>query len=370
MGDLLSSSVQTFFPDTSDPYLVFIVRCQIVTETISMPLNLLLPPKKLTKGCISDKAIVILTYLLLIFGFIFSICQGLLENFALSNCANLINTYFEFIFYIGHRTLLLLIFLNRLFLVFSGSAYSYPMFLYYALLVLIIICGILSFISHSFNLAIMKVSSGWPLWNDDDNVCAWQFGPLVTHVTRPIDYALNVIILFLFLFKLAKLHYFIQKIREIERKTTYGSETNPTTSPGTDHEVSIATPTEHTSNTSPGAKKRRRRREHTDLEIVARRMSYLTFVAIISSVIVTGGYLGYSVRIISALWPFDLIVNSFCCVLMFKWTNFMIKPCFGNKCDRCCCVKCLSCCECVVVGCCEETDDQTKQSNQKHKDTI
>eukprot|EP01083_Nonionella_stella_P131290 398768_1 len=182
MGDLLSSSVQTFFPDTSDPYLVFIVRCKIVTETISVPINLLLlivfhrlylkhkakassqsksPRKKPKEGCISDTIIVILTYLLLIFGFIFSICQGLLENFALSNCANLVNTYLEFVFYIGHRTLLLLIFVNRLFLVFSGSAYSYPMFLYYILLVLIIACGILSFISHSFNLAIMKVSSGW-----------------------------------------------------------------------------------------------------------------------------------------------------------------------------------------------------------------
>eukprot|EP01084_Bolivina_argentea_P043212 79617_1 len=146
MGNWLNSSVQTFFPDTTDPYLVLIVRCKIVTETMSIPLNLLLLilfhilyQKNKTKlsrhrtkhssnnGCISNNTTVILTYLLLIFGFIFSILQGLLENFALPNCADIINTYFEFFFYIGHRTILLLIYLNRLFVVFADSAVGYPM---------------------------------------------------------------------------------------------------------------------------------------------------------------------------------------------------------------------------------------------------
>eukprot|EP01084_Bolivina_argentea_P167262 290326_1 len=140
----------------------------------------------------------------------------------------------------------------------------------------------------------MKVPSGWPLWNDGDNVCAWQFGPLVTHVTRPFDYALNVIILFLFLFKLGKLQSTIKTMRENERTRTRDSITGQTLSP-TSASPEPSTSSRTSTGTSPGGKRRRRRRAHTNLEIVARRMSYLTFVAIISSVIVTGGYLGYSV---------------------------------------------------------------------------
>eukprot|EP01084_Bolivina_argentea_P197632 338641_1 len=405
MGNWLNSSVQTFFPDTTDPYLVLVVRCKIVTETISIPINLLLlilfhylyqkykekinkrqSKKQSHKGCISNNTTVILTYLLLIFGFIFSILQGLLENFALNNCADIINTYFEFFFYIGHRTLLLLIYLNRLFVVFSGSAYRYPIYIYYIFLTLIIISGILSFISHSFNLSVLKVPSGWDLWNDDDNVCAWQFGPFVTHVTRPLDYILNFAILSLFLSKLYTLHATVRKIREQEKTENSQLQMSVTSPNGTTNklkvfpkssggDVSMHSKTESmdtSTNTNPNAnsmssKRRRikRRREHSDLEIIARRMSILTFIAIISSIIVTGGYLGYSIRIIGALWPFDLILNSYCCILMFRFTGFMVDPCFGKKCDRCCCIKYIGCCDCQIIGKCvtyEEDDDEIQRS--------
>ena len=77
--------------------------------------------------------------------------------------------------------------------------------------------------------------------------------------------------------------------------------------------------------------------------------------------------MGHAIRIIGALWPFDIILNSICCILMFKFTNFMIWPCFGKKCDRCCCIKYLGCCDCVFIGkCCScyEDDESNSEPNK------
>eukprot|EP01083_Nonionella_stella_P009206 26633_1 len=357
MGDLLSSNVQTFFPDTDDPYLKFVVKCQIVTETLSIPLNVALlilfhrlyqtnKHKMFTHASRTkrwDQTVVIFTYLLLLFGLAFSICQGLFENFALHNCASIINTYTEFFFFVGHRTLLLLIFLNRLFAVFAGSVYGYPISVYYVLFTLIIVYGVLSWTCHAFNLAIMKVQSGWSLWNGDGYVCGWQFGVLVTHMIRPFDYVLNVTILFLFLYKLYDLHKGEQVRRRASRAARpkrHDDKSHPSGGSNTDIKTqTITTSTE-----------RRKRKEHSNLEIVARRITALTFVALFTSILVTGGYLGYHMRIITVLWSWDLAINSYCCILVLTWANFMINPCFGKKCDRCCCIKCIQCCECVLIG--------------------
>ena len=78
--------------------------------------------------------------------------------------------------------------------------------------------------------------------------------------------------------------------------------------------------------------------------------------------------MGYYIRIIGALWPFDIILNSVCCILMFKFTNYMIWPCFGKKCDRCCCIKYLRCCDCVFIGkccICDEIDEKSEETSLK-----
>eukprot|EP01083_Nonionella_stella_P064955 169799_1 len=99
----MGASVPTIILSSSDPlfdYFLFIGRSKFVGEMINLPLNILLLPlfyylhqkevKKMkassTKAHRLQQSTIILTYLLLIFGILFSIAQVIFENLYLQNC--------------------------------------------------------------------------------------------------------------------------------------------------------------------------------------------------------------------------------------------------------------------------------------------
>eukprot|EP01084_Bolivina_argentea_P106550 190638_1 len=312
----MGASFPTIILPAADPlfdYFLFIGRSKYVGEEINMPLNVILlilfcyldKKRRADSKIKAQKSTIILTYFLLIFGVLFSISQAIFENIYLKNCANFINTCIEFFFYIGHRMFLLLIFLSRLQSVFKNTTFAYPNYIYYILLIFITVSSIASFFAYIYNLQILKIDSGWKVGNGETYVCLWKFSQFVVYCARPVDYALNVSILLMFLYKLYKLHR--------SNKTL----------------ISSATAIDNA--------------DSNKLEISARRVTILTAVAVTSSIIVTGGYITPQIRAIGAFWPYDLTLNSLCCIWMFSFTKFMIDPCFGKQCDRCCCIKYLVC---------------------------
>ena len=83
------------------------------------------------------------------------------------------------------------------------------------------------------------------------------------------------------------------------------------------------------------------KKAHMKLRTLFRKLTILTTIAVLSSIIVTWGYILYYTRILGALFSLDVMINSLCAILMFKWNHFIIKPCCGSTCDRCFCIQCI-----------------------------
>ena len=176
----------------TDPYLIFVTRFALIMEVISVPGNITLfvfhyitskneikrrQNNKTSKNI--DKISLMLTYILLFFGFGFGICQGLIENWLINDCTVDWLAWTTFAFFISHRVSLLLIFLNRLYSVFNGTAYSYPIWYIAILGIFIVIYGVSSLFIYGFDYGIIETSMGWKTLNGGEIICAWKFGKFV-----------------------------------------------------------------------------------------------------------------------------------------------------------------------------------------------
>ena len=77
------------------------------------------------------------------------------------------------------------------------------------------------------------------------------------------------------------------------------------------------------------------------LQTIFRKLSILTTVIVLSSIVVSIGHMTYYTKILGSLFSLDVMINSFCVIIMFNWNHFLIKPCFGDKCNKCFCIVCI-----------------------------
>ena len=231
-------TINTFPPD--NPMLILTMQMAFIAENVSIVLNLLLiftfiyRVKKERKRLLSNKNGVIktkinnndksnmsqsnsfkkgkpkdlnqetiyITYCLLFIGLIFSICQGLIENWLTKNCGAEWLQLLTFFFYAAHRAMLLFAFLHRLYFVFKNTAYEYPKWFYYILMILIILYFISSYIIYVFDHHVTPVHIKMYTGYSGDVLCSWSFGVLFSCIARPIEIALTLIIVIAFLCKL------------------------------------------------------------------------------------------------------------------------------------------------------------------------
>ena len=123
--------------DADDPLLIETMQITLVIETLSIPLSLILViaflyktrkspqeaglRKKNSKSKNLDTTSVYFTLTLLMVGFLFTVCQGM-ENWLVYDCGILWLQCVTFFFYVGHRFLLICVFLHRLITIFENSA--------------------------------------------------------------------------------------------------------------------------------------------------------------------------------------------------------------------------------------------------------
>ena len=142
---------------------------------------------------------VFVTFALLAVGFIFSLFQGLVENWLMTDCGVEWLQWSTFFFYAAHRSILLLSFLHRLVIVFRDSAYAYPNWFHSLLGSLIFIHFVASFvvygIDHDVTFVDIQMYTGYSgVW-----ICSWSFGVTTSYIIRPSEIALTVELVLAFL---------------------------------------------------------------------------------------------------------------------------------------------------------------------------
>ena len=142
---------------------------------------------------------VYVTWSLLIVGFIFSLCQGLIENWLTVDCAAFWLQCLTFFFYALHRSMLLFSCLHRLIFVFKDSAYAYPDCFYYLLMILIIFHFIGSYIIYVIDHGVTPVDIDMYTGFSGEILCSWSFGVLFSGVARPIEIMLQLVLVIPFL---------------------------------------------------------------------------------------------------------------------------------------------------------------------------
>ena len=181
---------KTSFND--DGYTILVIKITLIIELLCVLGNLILfifhyitirneimnrkNNKKQTK---IDPTLIILTHILLFFGFCFSIFEGILNNWILNDCSINWLSWITFTLYILHRLSILFIFLNRLYTVFNNTIYQYSIIYIIILAGLIILYGILSLYIYNFDHEIIKINIKWNILNHSNIVCTWKFGNMV-----------------------------------------------------------------------------------------------------------------------------------------------------------------------------------------------
>eukprot|EP01084_Bolivina_argentea_P030135 55883_1 len=263
------------------------------------------------------------TWSLLIIGFIFSLCQGLIENWLTNDCGAAWLQWMTFFFYCAHRALLLFSFLHRLMFVFKDSAYAYPNWFYYILMFLIISYFISSYIIYGVDYGITYVPINMYTGYSGEILCSWSFGVLMPGIARPMELTLTLILVIAFLYKLWRLHRLLTIVNSGEGKKI------------------------------------------NKLLVVFRKVTLLTLCAITTTVIVTFGYINF--KPFAFALSLDAVFNSFCVFLMFQFNQTFIQPCFGYKCDRLCCIKFEGVWKCKIIcgNCCKNKYTQNPQTQIK-----
>lgn len=101
------------------------------------------------------------------------------------------------------------------------------------------------------------------------------------------------------------------------------------------------------------------------LLVVFRKVTFLTIAALMSTVVITFGYINY--KPFAFALSLDAVFNSFCVFSMFQFNQKFIAPCVGRKCDRLCCIKFKGLCKCRIICCgCKACKHKNAKDNEEN----
>lgn len=117
------------------------------------------------------------TFIMILMGFIYSFCVGIIENWLVYDCTAPLLSYITLFFYAAHRVLVFYIILYQLINVFAESAYSYPSKLYPTIIIISVLYFLSSYIVSCIEVRSTPIDTKWPDYgNGGSFICSWKFG--------------------------------------------------------------------------------------------------------------------------------------------------------------------------------------------------